>query len=687
MSGRLLSPSSIAIVGVSADATKHGARVLANLRKLGFDGTVWGVNPKRPDVAGIDVFASVADLPEPPDLVVFATPGHAVPATLRAASGAGYAIVFAGGFAETGAAGRALQQELTEAAVDSGVRVLGPNSGGVIAPGSRLAASFLTCLDRPAAEIRPGPVGLVTQSGGTGSYLHNLAAARGSGFAASISTGNEADFDVAAGISTLVAIAEVKVIAVVLETVRNGPDFLAAARHAATARKPIVVTRLGTGERSGTMITSHTGALATPTRVFDGIARTLGISVAETPQEMLDIAEVLARTSKPAGDRVGIVTHSGGIAILLSDLAEQAGLILPPPSPQLIERLTPLLQQGSSHNPLDMGGIIGGPHRFGEVVRAFGSEYDTVLAVSTAHPPGHTEARVQSLLELRIDAPVVHLWMAGDVSQHGLEELRAADRPVTEEPRAAIKALATLTKPAPELAPAVAGKPACARAEDGAPSMTEFEGKALLRDAGIPVVDGAVAQTADEAVAHADALGYPAVAKLNGRGAIHKTELGGVMLGLAGGVAVRTAFDVIMAIAGEHPDLDCDGVLIERMVPIGPEAAIGAVSDPVFGEMVLVGIGGIAVEVWGDVAMAPAPVTTDQARAMIESLRGLRLLTHPRQGSPADLTKLTALVQRVSQLAVELPSPYDIDINPLIWSGDAWLAVDALFVPSSGAPR
>ncbi|MGH3668492.1 MAG: CoA-binding protein, partial [Acidimicrobiia bacterium] len=310
--GRLLDPKSIAIVGLSADSAKHGGRVLANLRKLRFPGEVWGVNPGLPPVDGVNVVASLADLPKAPDLVVCVVPAHAVRKIAMGAQGVGVLMVFAGGFGETGDDGIALEADLSEWVERVGFRLLGPNSGGVIRRSKGLAASFLTCLDRNAGEIRSGPVGLVTQSGGTGSYIHNLAAARGGGLAVSVSTGNEADIQMGEAISAVSVLDEVKVVLALVETVRDGQAFIDAVRDSIARGKPVVACRIGTGDRGKALMTTHTGALALPEMVLHGVLESLGVVMGETPGEAYDIAEMLARASVPTGDRTAIVTHSGG---------------------------------------------------------------------------------------------------------------------------------------------------------------------------------------------------------------------------------------------------------------------------------------------------------------------------------------------------------------------------------------
>lgn len=425
----LLSPDSVAIVGLSTDPGKHGARVLRNLRALGYRGEVWGVNRNATSVDGVPVVPSVAALPATPDVVVCAVPAAGLPEVLEQAGerGTTTAVVFSGGFAEAGEQGRRAQDELVRVARASGLRILGPNSGGVIHPPGRLALSFLTCLDRPSAEIRPGPVGLVTQSGGTGSYLFNLAAARGGGLAASISTGNEADLELAGAVAALADQDTVRAIAVVLEAVRDGPAFTTAVRHAHAVGKPVVALLLGTSDHGRRLMRSHTGALAAPARVLEGVCDSLGITVTRTPAELLDVATLMACATVPRGGRVGVVTHSGGTAILLSDLAADEGIDLSAPPPSLARRVTPLLEHGSPTNPLDLGAIIGGPRRFVDAVRMFteSDAYDVVLAVTSPHPPAHTPVRVDDLIALHGGrTSLLQLWLAGDVGADGLRRLR-----------------------------------------------------------------------------------------------------------------------------------------------------------------------------------------------------------------------------------------------------------------------
>ena len=659
---RLLDPAIIAIVGLSADQDKHGGRVLGHLRRLGYGGEIYGVNPRLPRLDGVEVFETMGDLPRPPDLVVCAIPAGAVGDVAEQAAGAGAMIVFAGGFSESGSGGRVLEEALARRARSAGVRVLGPNSGGVIRPSRGLAASFLTCLDRPAGQIRSGRVGLVTQSGGTGSYLHNLAAARGSGLAVSVSTGNEVDIELGEAVAAVSRLDEVEVVLALVETVRDGPVFIESVRSSLDRGKPVVVCRIGIGAHGKTLMTTHTGAMAVPERVLEGVLDSLGVIVAETPGEAFEIAEMMALSPAPSGDRTAIVAHSGGIAIHLADLAEGHGMNLPAPGPELRARLDPLLDQGAANNPLDMGGIIGGPGRFAQVVGEFAQsgEYDIVLAVSTAHPPAHTDERVSAILGLDSPVPLLHLWMAGDQAGHGLALLRDAGTPVTEEPRAAIKALAGLARPMRPVA-----------ANHVEPLAPDFE------DWGLPLVEGELVSDVGEAVEAAGRLGYPVVVKLSSPDLAHKTDIGGVRLGLESAESVAVAFEEVVA-AARGAGVRVDGVRVERFRP-GLELIVGALVDPVFGPLVSVGMGGVLTELLDDVVLALAPVDVAGALGMVDRLRGRRLLDGFRGGSPADVGGLARIVSVVSRGLVG-SALEEVEVNPLIWTGEEWVAVDWLVV-------
>ena len=689
---RLLQPTSVAIVGLSTDAAKHGGRVLRHLRALGYAGDIYGVHPKADTIEGVEIFRSVSELPVAVDALVCAVPAPALPAVIAegAALGAGAAVIFGAGFAEAGGDGGERQRELVAAAGTSGLRILGPNSAGMVRPSSRAALSFLTSLDRPGDQIRPGPVAVVTQSGGAGSYLLNRAAARGQGVAAIVSTGNEADITAETVIRALVDDEEVRAIALVLEAVRDGAAFIAAVEAAHDAGKPVVVLKLGTSAAGREVMRTHTGALADERRVTAGVLDALGVTVAETPGELLDVAEVMARTRPPAGPTVGVVTHSGGNAVLLADLAAEEGLDLPPVPVDLAEDLTAYINHGAAGNPMDLGAIMAGPHRFGEVVARTARAYDMVLAVSTPHPPAFTRVRGQSLLALNEGPkPIVNLWLAGDLGAEGEQVLRAGGAPVVTEPRAAVRALGGLVRlrarldrgPRPTHGGAgtiaSAGLDAITRA-----APTEAQGKALLAAWGLPVVRGRVVPDAASAVGVAREIGFPVVVKVSAAGLEHKTEIGGLRLNLRTEDEVRVAADEMLAVVQrDAPRVQVEGVLVEQFSP-GLEMIVGARHDDTFGPIVMLGLGGVFAEALEDVVIAPAPVSPEDVERMIGRLRAGAVLRSSRSGPVPDLGALAEIVTRFSARFVDCADRLsEVEINPLVFAAGGWVAVDAVVRP------
>jgi acetyltransferase len=413
------------------------------------------------------------------------------------------------------------------------------------------------------------------------------------------------------------------------------------------------------------MMVTHTGAMALPQRVLSGVLDAYGVTVTTTPGELFEVSEVLARSRPPTGDRAVVVTHSGGMAILFADLAAEREVELLPPSAELGERLRPMLQLGSAGNPLDLGGIIGGPHRFAEVVETVGrsGEYDLVLAVSTAFPVAHTRTRVEGLLALDLDLPLVQLWMAGDQATEGLGLLTAAGAPVAFEPRAAMAALAGLarrSRPQEPLPSPIEVGPV-----EGV--LSEDRSKLVLTEWGIPVVEGALTTTEDEAVAAATRVGYPVVAKLAAPGLAHKARLGGVEVGLFDEASLRAAYRRLLA-AGEG--LFLEGVRVERYRP-GLEVILGGVRHPVFGPLLLVGLGGAQAELADTAVMAPAPLGVGGARHLLR-----RLGADSWPGSP-DLDQLGEILVQVGRL-IAGPHLTELEINPLAWTGTTWEALDAV---------
>lgn len=693
---RFFRPESVAIVGLSADRTKHGQRVLAFLRKFGFKGPIWGVHPKTPPVEGAEMFPSLREVPGSPDAVVLAVPPPAIPEVLEQAAerGAGGAILFSGGFAETGDEGAALQNRIRDIARGGGVRLLGPNSAGVIHPAAGTVMSFLTCLERPADQLRPGPVGLVTQSGGTGSFIYNLAAESGGGLAISISTGNEPDIEMGEAFAWLVEHPDVKAIALLLEMVRNGPRFIEAAKAARAAGKPVIACKLGRSESGQRIMRTHTAALAGSMRTYEAAFHALGITMTRTPAELYEVAEVMARSPIPSGEGVGIVTHSGGAAVMLADRAEELGISIPPTSENLQQRLAPYLQMGAAGNPADLGGIVGGPERYTEVIRCFLDEpaYDLVIPVSTPHPSAHSAGRARDLVKLarEVEKPLPHLWLAGDLGKEGLDILQKENMPAAENADSLLRAVGGLIRlgklrrgdgQAEDIwpNPSILNQIEAIQEPDIYVDLSEAASKWLLREMGFPVVSGELAESEDEAAAAAEKIGFPVVLKAASPDIPHKTEADAIRLNLQSEEEVRRAWNEVMENARAYaPEANIEGALVEAFAP-GTEIILGTLQDETFGPMVLIGSGGVVAEAMDDAALGLAPISEGDAARMIESLRGRPLLQGFRGAPPADEPALAKLAAHLSQIAAAYSDQIEeMDLNPVVFSGGEWRIADAI---------
>jgi acyl-CoA synthetase (NDP forming) len=692
---RLLAPRSVAVVGLSADPQKHGARIVRNLQRFGFTGDIWGVNPRAAETGGtlhdVETVARIGDLPGSPDAVVYAVPAAGIPGALAesAAAGAGGGLILGGGFAEAGSEGAARQADLVRLAHSHGLRLLGPNSAGLIDAANRTVVSFLTCLERSAESLRAGPVGLISQSGGSASYLQNLAAERGGGFATSVSTGNEADLGAGEALEVLVEREDIRAVAMLLETIRDAEAFARGCRRALELGKPVVVCKMGTSDAGAAVMRSHTGALAAPWRRYEALFEAFGVTTTRTPEELYDVAELMARSGIPSGPGAGVVTHSGGTAVLLADGLAGEGVPLPQPDERMRERLGPLLQLGAANNPTDLGGIITEPHRFAETVALYLEDpaFPLVVQASTPHPVAHTPGRVDSLIELSRTArtPLIHLWLGGDLHTQGLDSLRAADLAVSTHVDAVVRAVGGLGRFAERRAALKKARPgpngsggidASSALESCTPSaegmLSEAEGLAVLSRLGVAVVAHGVADTADAAVALAERIGFPVVVKVSSADVGHKSDAGGVVLDVRDAAGVRAACAAIDdAFPADH------GYLVAEFAP-GTEVIVGVTEDPVLGRFVLVGSGGVLAEAMDDVALGLAPVDAATAHRMIGSLRGVRLLRGFRGRPPVDEGALADLVVLVSRIAAGSPGIAELDLNPVVFSNGRWNAVDAL---------
>lgn len=687
----LLGAESVAIIGASDDGTKASGRTQRYLRRYGFTGRVYPINPRREVVQGETAYASVLDLPESPDLAVIVLPAAAVEQAVRDCGRAGirFAIVFASGYSEIGAEGEQQQASLTRVAREAGVRLLGPNCVGAVSAGNGMTAAFMTGLDQDRFELRDDGIAFVSQSGAMGGFILNLAQTQGLGVGRFFSTGNEADLSLPEIIDDLVSEGSTSTVLAYVEGLRDGDRFERALANARERGVPVCVMKVGRSARGAQAAASHTGALAGSDGVFDGVLRRYGVPRAHDVENLLDLGRVFAAGKRAGGDKVSIVTLSGGAGVLMTDSAEDVGLDVFEWDDVWQAKMAEILPSFASvTNPIDTTGAIASDQTMlTDALRVCVENPDTDVAMILL---GNLEAEEQALCERIVevaaatDKPVLVAWVGGSgrpqryLSEHGV--------PTFSDPVRAMRAAAALVQwsgvsPVEQQAVPAASEPAeITRAvESGARILDEVDSKALLARAGLRVTREREARGAEEAVAAAEELGYPVVLKLLSDEVAHKSDVGGVKLGLSDRDAVATAAEEVLGVA-ERLGLAERRVVVQESIEIGTELILGMSHDPTFGPVTLLGIGGVFTEILSDVQVRPAPVSEAEAADMIGSLRAVELLRGARGRTPADEKALARLVAEFSAHTAAL-APYieSIDVNPLVLDAAGQpVAVDAL---------
>ena len=697
----LLKPRSVAIIGATPDARRPGGRPLDYLRRFGFAGPIYPVNPRYPEIAGVRCYASVADIAEAPDMAVVSVPAAATLDAVRDCQRAGVPAmtIYTSGFGETGAEGKALEAELIALAEAKGTLICGPNCQGVANFHDRMVANFTSALANEGIDA--GGIGFVSQSGLFAGIVTAEFRRRGLGLGYLVSSGNEAVVDFADVLAFMARDERIRVVAGYLEGVRDGRKLEQAAAVARELAKPVVLIKVGRSQDSAAAAASHTGALAGAYAVYAAALAQWGILEADSIQELFDLIETFAVGARPArGDRVGVITNSGGIGVYCADKVRECGLTMASFASGTVEALKARLPAfGSARNPVDFTlQAYTDPESVGAHLRnvVLDDGVDVALACFGIQLL-NVDAVVDQVAAANAlnDKPVLVGWMLGDAS--GPPRLRAAGIPCFDDPLAAIKAAKALVRQGRIAATAAetrtphAMDAAAALVAGHAPgALSESEARAVLAAAGIAPVPGARAADAEAAVAVAREIGYPVVLKVDSPDIAHKTEAGGVALDVRDDDGVRAAFAAITESArARAPEARIHGVGVYRMVRGGVEMICGLSRDPAFGAVVLVGSGGILVEVIEDTALGVAPLEEADAERMIASLKGAALLAGVRGRPPADSPALTEVLLRLSDLARACPAIAELDINPLLVlpEGKGALAADALITLGGEAGR
>jgi acyl-CoA synthetase (NDP forming) len=684
-----LAPSAIAVIGASDDPKRIGGRTIFNLRRGGFAGAVYPVNPGRETVQDLPAFASIGAVPGPVDCAVIALPGEAVVAALEdcEAKGVGAVVIFSAGFNEAGPEGVLRQARLNEIVARSGMRVIGPNCLGVFNSRNGAWLSFTTQFQ----EAVQGPaLGMISQSGGSAAHMLKLAQARGLAIGTFITTGNEADVEFGEGLLALAADPDTSAIIAYIEGVRNGASLIAGLEAARRARKPVLMLKVGRTQAGAQAAASHTASLAGEDRVYDAIFRSHGVYRAHSTEELLDVACTVAQAGRlPVGERLGVVTISGGMGAQIADAACDVGLTLPPPPLAAQARLKTLCPPGSPLNPVDITAQLStDPHLLAASMRALldTGKYDALLAFFGvyANVPDLSAVFLDDLATLRTDFPDAPMAISVVCPPEEAARYAKAGYLVFEEPARAVRALAALRGFAaafdrPERrADARTAVPRIAR---GA-SFHEASAKALLAEAGIQSPAERVAASADEVAGTAEALRCPIALKILSPDILHKTEVGGVALNLASaGDVAAAATSMVARVTAAAPDARIEGFLLSEMAASGPELILGTRRDPLFGPLVMVGLGGVTAELFRDVAIRLAPVNDEEALAMLRALKSFPLLDGWRGAPKADVAAAAAAIVALSALAAtNADSVETIEVNPLrvLAEGAGALALDAV---------
>jgi acyl-CoA synthetase (NDP forming) len=660
----IFKPKSVAVIGASTAHGKLGHDILANLKNGGFPGPLYPINPKAEEILGLKVYKAIADTPAAPELAVVVIPAKIVASTLEqcAAKGVKAAIVITGGFAEAGSDGERLQDELAQVVRTTGLRVIGPNCQGVNMPHEHMCASW------PLITTK-GRIAFASQSGTVGAAFLDMAAAEHLGVSGFVSLGNRVDVDEAEVLMYFNQDPHTQVIALYLEGVKRASYFLDALRE---AEKPVVILKAGRTTQGSRAAESHTKSMAGADAIYDALFRKYKVHRADTLEELFDFAKALAYLPKPKGRKLMITTSSGGAAILAIDEAEKNCLSVPEPNPILKERLREMLPAHCAvGNPVDLtGDAISAPDLYKRVMDKTRDEFDTQVLIFGDPIPGAVQQVTPGASEL-----VVYLGGA-EVEREERLKFYEAGIPVFPTPERGIRALAQFFRFEPHLAPAP-GRPKVAVPE-GLRLLPPPEAVSLLAKAGIPTAAAPLAMDADQAVQLAQQFGYPVVMKIASPMIAHKTDMGGVYLGLENETEVRQAYQEIMDATQLYERwATIDGVSISPMAkPGGLEVILGTVTDPQYGPTLMFGLGGVNAEIYKDVAFCLLPADDAELEDLIKRVKGYPLLTGYRGQPPRDTAALLAAMKALAIFAEKHPELDQIELNPLLLYPKGLFAVD-----------
>ena len=683
-------PKSIAIVGASRQKGKVGYEILVNMIEAGYGGEIYPVNPKADTIEGLKCYPDLQSIGQTPDLVVIIIPAKFVPEMMQqcAKVGAKSVIIITAGFKEVGEEGLKLEKQVVQIARQAGIRIIGPNCLGIIAPANKLNASFGG--DLPAE----GVIGYLSQSGALLAAILDMANANSIGFSKLVSIGNKADIDELDLIKALGDDKDTKVIAGYLESITDGNAFVNQAERI-SHNKPILLMKSGGTQAGAQAASSHTGSLAGSETAYECVFERAGIIRCCSIKEQFDYAQAFADQPLPAGPRVAVITNAGGPGIMAADAIERVGLSFAKLADETVKKLASELPPAANlNNPVDvLGDALADRYEFALNVVLEDPNVDIALVLLTPQAMTESAATAEALVACKKhNKPILACFMGARKVRDGIMVLRRGKIPQYDAPESAVATIKTMadyvrwrTRPKRVVKLFPVNRRKVENIIDrhlrkGIREIGETESKEILEAYGFVTPKGSVATTAEQAANIAQQLGFPVVLKIWSPDILHKSDVGGVQIGLKSAKEVRDAFDLMMyRIPKKMPDADILGVLVQEMCSGGKEVILGMNRDPHFGPLMMFGMGGIMVEVLKDVSFYLAPLTAEEAKQMLMNTKTYQMLSGVRGQEGVDIETIAEGLQRLSQLVTEFPQIQEMDINPYVVgpAGTSAIAVDA----------
>ena len=695
---QLVNPRSIAIIGASIDLNSISGQPMRFLMQHGYEGTLFPVNPKYDEISGVRCYGSIAEIPGTPDLALILVAARRVPDMLRqcAQQGISYAIVYSSGFAEAGEGGAAWQRECAEIAKTLGIRMVGPNCQGLVSTGGNVYAGFGAPFD---VDYRRGGLSLISQSGGFGCALLLMADELGIGLRHFITTGNEADVSLLDLVDACIADPHTSLIAAYIEGLKDARRLVEVATRALEAGKPLLAWKVGNTAAGASAAASHTANLGGASALYRAAFRQTGVIEVTDVADLGDYAKAFDAKRLPQGERIAVVTLSGGAGILITDVCVERGMTLPALSESTLERLRPIVPAFASlSNPVDLtAGILAEPRIFSDALQIIADDpnIDSIAIMAAAASGTVALSMAEAIVRVyrATGKPMMLAWNARrDMAADAYRLIEEGGVPLYSTPVRCGRAFAALSdyagalrrntarRAAPSLERHVPEAHALLARSHG--DLSEHSAQVLLQHYGIPIPGGMLARNRDEALAAARSIGYPLVLKIQSPDILHKTEAGGVRVGIRDDAALSIAFDAILTSAQRYcSGARIEGVLLQEQIVDAVEMIIGIENDPSFGPAVMCGLGGIHAEILKDVAFRIAPVTRIDAHEMISELRASGILKGARGKPAADIEALVDTIVAMSAMAMDLQhSLKEFDINPLfvLEAGRGVRAGDAL---------